>query len=604
MQMSMSLSLRLHQQLHLEIAMPSIQWSLVQAFQSGQAGPPPFVPPTFEEETFTPRLKLERRRIPDFESLGHVERMRRVDEANAMFRFAYTRGRDLDDGREKCYFKIPLLRDRNIMEDPEGIDRIKIRISRAEYERATAILAAVGEMERIARAIPYHGLYRTVTRHIRRDHGVQLGDIVLVSVDRGGRIPCLVLQRALGLPRMETLKVDQGGGALDEDRLREFTDRGTLRGKHALFVDSTVDSGRQIRVLERYFDAEPWRGRLGHRSWLVVGSNEYARTLAHHHNVNWGVDPDQTFEDNPDLMGIDYAHETHTKVVECPSEASETIRRCLLSVPDGWIYDADDIVAQIAEQRTEWERRQRVRRQAHRTEVAQARAEHGREVESWRRERAEARERGAIERALSRITASQRWHRALAAYQGLPEEPLPATVPNGNGHTFHNVLIVGRGRRDLSDAAVQFVADHLGPHCSLFAGTPDGNPGAVLRAVVGNPNVPTPEVRLYQPEHARRPDAETFAGVPVEYVGPDKDTMRRRMIADSHVVLALGGREGTLREVLMAIEAGKPTVLIEGYGPVSAYVLAMRRFQRKPNLRRAANLPEAVAAVLALPEAA
>ncbi|MBI4434242.1 hypothetical protein HY635_00255 [Candidatus Uhrbacteria bacterium] len=602
MQLSMRQSLQQHQQLHLQIAMPSLQWSLVQAFRSGQAGPPPFVPPTFEGETFEPRIRLERRRITDFESLSHVERMRRVDEANAVFRFAYTRGRDPKDGREKCYFKIPLLRDRNIMNDPEGIDRIKVRISRAEYERATAILAAVGEMERIARAIPYYGLSRAVTRHLQRNHGVQLGDIVLVSVDRGGRIPCLVLQRALGMASMETLKVDQGGGQLDEDRLREFVDRGTLRGKHALFVDSTVDSGRQIRVLERYLDEKPWREQLGHRSWSIVGSNECAENLPHHHNVNWGVDPDQTFEDNPDLMGIDYAHGTHTKVVERPSEASAAIRACLLAVPDGWIYDADDIERQIAEQRREWERRQRARRKAHRRTVVEGRAAHRQEVVTWRRERAEERERDAIERQLARITASRRWQQLVAAQSGTPEEALPESLPNGSSHVFHNVLIVGRGSRDLSDAAVQFVADHLGPHCSLFAGTPEGNPGAVLRAVLASNRVTTPEVRLYQPEHTR--GSETFGGAPITFVGPEKADMRRQMIADSHVILALGGREGTLREVLMAIEAGKPTVLIEGYGPVPACVFALRRFQRKPNLRRCANLPEAVATVLALPEAA
>ena len=97
------------------------------------------------------------------------------------------------------------------------------------------------------------GLYKTVITYLEKNYNVGLGAVVLVSIDRGGRIPCLVLQHALGLPSMESLKVDQGSGRLDEDKLREFEHKGVLRGKHVLFVDSTVDSGRQIRVLERYF---------------------------------------------------------------------------------------------------------------------------------------------------------------------------------------------------------------------------------------------------------------------------------------------------------------------------------------------------------------
>lgn len=591
----------LRQTLRLRVAMPELQWSLVHAFRSGD-GPPPYVPPTFEEEVFAPRLRLTRRQIPDFESLTHVERMRRVDAANAVFRFAYTRGRDLDDGRDKCYFKIPLLRDRSIMENPDGIEGIRIRISRAEYERATAILAAVGEMERIVRAIPYHGLYRAVSHHIRRGHAVSLRDVVLVAVDRGGRIPCLVLQRALGFASMATLKVDQGGGQLDEGRLRTFADPGLLREKHVLFVDSTVDSGRQIRVLERYFDDATWQSRLGHRSWSLVGSNEHAQNLAHHRNVNWGVDPDTTFEDHPDLMGVDYAPGSLTEVVECPSETSEAIRRSILAVPDGWIYDAGDIDEQIASQRREWERRQRERRATHRQAVRAARAEHRDDVAAYRQRRDAERQRNRLERNVARITASPRWQRAIA--QQPPEETLPTAVPNGTSHPFHNVLVIGRGQRDLPDASIQFIADQLGPHCSLFAGTPTGNPGAVLHAVLTSAKVPTPEVRLYQPEYARHGTSTPVGGILVTFVGPEKDDMRRQMIADSHVVLALGGHEGTLREALLALEMGKPTVLIDGYGSVPACVLAHARYRKMSNCIHCGSLASAVATILQMPLAA
>lgn len=597
----MQLSMGLHQRMELrltqriELALERVEWSLITALRRTGGALPPFVPPTFEEEEFTPRLKLERQRIPDFDALSHEERMHRIDAANEVFRFAYI-DVPAKPGGVACHYRIPFTRNCNT--DPATIAQ---RISHDAYVRATAILAAAGEAERIVRAIPYHGLLRAVTHRLQADHGVGLEDVVLVAIDRGGRIPCLVLMRALGLPTMQSLKVDQGGGQLDEDRLRALSDTDAFRGKHVLLVDSTVDSGRQIRVLERYFEDASWRSRLGHRSWSVIGSNEMGRDLLHHRNISWGVDPDRTFEDRPELMGIDYAPGTHTKVVECPSVTSEAIRTCLLAVPDGWVLtgDADQ---QIASQRTKWARRQRERRRAHHHAVRAARAQHREEVAALRRAEALERQRARIEDAIERITATPRWAELVQC--PLPAEVIPASLPNGTSHPFHNVLVVGRGQRDLPDASVQFVADQLGVHCSLFAGTADGNPGAVLQAVLTSARVPTPEVRLYQPEYARASVGERVGGVPVVFVGPEKDDMRRQMIADSHVVLAVGGATGTLREVLLALEAGTPTVLIDGYGPVPECVWSDRAFRKKPNLILCRSLVEAITTILALPVAA
>lgn len=602
--MSFGMSMSLGQRL-VVVSMPEIQWSLLQAFQNGIIGPPPYVEPTFEEEDFTPRLKLEQSRIEGFESLSHVERMRLVDEANEVFRFAYTRGIDEDEDKKKGYFKIPLLRDRNIVEAYDGIDKIKKRISRAEYERAIAMLESVGEMERIVRAIPYYGLYQTVIKHLRRSHKVGLEQTVLVSIDRGGRLPCIILRRALGLTEMYSLKVDQGCGQLDEDKLEEFAKKGTLQQKHVLFVDSTVDSGRQIRVLVKYFDSDTWRNRLGHSSWSIIGSNEYNRNLDRHCNVNWGVDPDNTFEDKPELMGIDYAHGTCTKVVECPTEASETIRKTLLAIPDGYIYVAAGVENQIEEQRKKWAERQKNRRTEHDQQVIKERAEHEKEVAEFKEqhkqakaEEAERRKREKVERKLEKITSSKRWKKLVADFTTLPEEPLPAVLPNGTNHAHHNVLVVGSGKQaDLPQNATQFVADNLGPHCSFFAGTPDGNPGAILKATLTSDKVAQPEVRLYQPSYMQGRADDSFGGVPIMFVG-EKDDMRRQMIADSNAVLTLGGAEGTLREVLLALDAGKPTVLIEGYGPVPAYVLSTKSLRQKPSLKPCKNLVEAVQTIM------
>lgn len=598
MQIRMVQSHRLEQRLQtkLQITMPQIQWSLVHAFNIGEAGPPPYVPPTFEEEVFEPRLKLERRAIVDFDTFDHVRQMRLVDEANEIFRFAYTHGRD-DNDNEKGYFKIPLRRDRNITDSEEGIDKIKLRISRAEYVLATAILHAVGEMERIARAVPYYGLYKSVITHLKKKFGVKLDKVVLVSIDRGGRIPCILLQAALGLLSMETLKVDQGGGQLDEDMLQQFEDRGTLRGKHVLFVDSTVDSGRQIRVLERYFDDASWKTKLAHVSWSIVGSNEDAENLSHHHNVNWGVDPDATFEDNPELMGVDYARGDCTKVVEVPSEASVAIRKCLLSVPAGFIYDADDIVEQINGQFREWHKHQAERKARQKVTVAAAKTEHDQEVETYRKDKAEQKVRDEVEREWSHITNTKRWKDAVAQASTISFENVPASIPNGVAHNLRNILVIGNGKQvDLSTEASNLIADTLGPYHSFFAGTPNGNPGTVLKTVLAR--IAKPEVRLYQPGYQEGKTDDSFGGVPVVFKGEEKTEMREQMVQDSHIALVLGGAEGTLRETLLALKLGKPSVMVNGWGPIPTYLLRSKKYTKLPHLKVCNNIAEAVQTIM------
>lgn len=601
MEMSMGLrlsqSIELSQKISISLTLPNIQWSLVQAFTSGQSGPPPYVEPTFETEEFEPRIRVTRTMIDGFTQLSHLERLRRIDESNKVFQFAYTRGRGDDDGRTLGYFKVPLLRNYNVKADD-----IRIRVKVAEYDLATAMVAAVGEMERIARAVRYLDLYKEVLAHLKR-MGAKLQDTVLVSVDRGGRIPCTLLQRALDVPSMLTLKVDQGsyGDGLDENRLREFSDRGDLRGKHVLFVDSTVDSGRQYRCLTRFFDEASWRTCLGHTGWSLVGSNEYGRNVGpKHQDINWGVDPDATFEDRPELMGIDYAPGSTTRVVECPSDASREIRACLLSVPDGWIYDAEDIGEQISHQRKLWTSRQQARHSEHRVKVDEARAAHQAEVKRSRAMNQHEKKEGQLERRLTRITASKAWRTLRVKFATLPEEtfsaPTSANAPGVHG----NVLIIGSGQQTLPATAASYVADALIPYCSLLAGTASGNPGAVLKAALQSKRSGAPEVRLYQPEDARNRADEQFGGVPVTFVGPDKGTMRRRMVSDASAVLALGGAEGTLREALLALEMGKPLILVRGYGAVAEYILGSKSLRNKASLTACDGLSDAIGQLITM----
>ncbi len=595
MSMSLSLGPRMEPQLTLSqqtivVAMPPIQWSLVSAFNTGSIDPPPYVPPNFEEAEFLPKLRLELRRVEDFELLTHASRMRAVDTLNRVFRFAYARGRNAHD-EEKGYYKIPLLRSRHV-----DADEIKIRITAAEYEYAVAVCTAVGDLERIARAVPYYALYTSVLQHLKR-MGATLSQTVLVAVDRGGRIPCLILQRALGVDTHYSLKVDQNGygDGLDLDRLTDFAERAIVRGKHVLFVDSTVDSGRQIQVLRQYFDDARWQSKLGHLGWSIVGSNEYGSAVAlNHTDLNWGVDPDVTFEDNPELMGVDYAPNNRTKTVECECVMSRAIRSRLLAVPDGYYYAADDIETQIVAQRAQWEARQLERQD----ELAKLRA---REREEYQKRKAELPTlrlsldpRDKLEARLVKMLASRRWKKSAARYAQLPEEDLILPLL-GIPATQKKVLIIGDGRREtLSDLSAQYVAMSLVPSAVLTAGTTGGNPGKVLGCAVhlfGDAST----AQVYAPEG----ETQLFSrGFTQRFVGQDKDQMRRQMIREADVVLALGGLTGTLREALIAFEHEKPLIVIDGYGPVADCLAENKVMRRRAHLIVCSDLIEAVSEAL------
>ena len=120
----------------------------------------------------------------------------------------------------------------------------------------------------------------------------------------------------------------------------------------------------------------------------------------------------------------------------------------------------------------------------------------------------------------------------------------------------------------------------------------------MLRATMASTRVAKAEVRLYQPGREGNPSV-SFGGVPVTFVS-DKEAMRQRMIADAHVVLVLGGQEGTLREVLLSFDLGKPVIIIRGYGPVATYVLGTKRLASRSNCIVAENLRAAAEKILSM----
>jgi len=543
MSLTLGHSLRLEHKLVITVKPPAPPpWSMVEAFKEGDI-----------------RCAFPKRSIADFERMPLEDRLETVDRANAVFRFAYTRGED-QYGREAGYYKIPLLRDYNV-----DIEDIQVRISRRQYLRATCILEGAGRLQRIVRAIPYSQIRKDILGYLSCE-GVNPEDAVIVGIDRGGRVPALVVKEALGHHVAYFLKVDQGGGAISEERLDDMARRGALKGKRVLFIDSTVDSGRQISALEPYFDDAGWKEKLGHTGWVVVGSNENGETLSNHLNINWGVDPDKTFEDDPLLMGVDYADGSHTRVKPAPSKIASEIRKALREVPQGYVLDLTEI----------------------------RNAMHGMTDEQ-----------GASE-AVARITSTRGWRRALLAYERNGRQPeqiaeFPKRASNG---VYRKVLaVIGTGSScDLSYSEAEYVALALAPRYFFHVGTPMGNPGQLIRAVHDHGFRPS-DLTLFQPGYTQPEnpaDTTEERGHLTHYAGETKMEFRQKLVESASVVLALGGGNGTLAEAMLALYAGKPLIVVRGYGAVGRYFASSKRFRSMNNLHLVDSVQAAVAKAVEL----
>ena len=63
---------------------------------------------------------------------------------------------------------------------------------------------------------------------------------------------------------------------------------------------------------------------------------------------------------------------------------------------------------------------------------------------------------------------------------------------------------------------------------------------------------------------------------------------------DCDAILALGGREGTLREVILGLATEKPVYVITDYGAVSYVAANYRTLRKDPNLKLVKSIPSAV----------
>lgn len=555
MSMSMGMAPRLTQTIRMvqELRLPSVlgnpNWRPVEVFKC-KGGKP---------------LYLKTIQLP-VEGLSPDERFALIDKANAVFHYRYDAERD-ERGRIH-YFRIPLMRDSNI-----SIEDIREKISKSEFGWASAILEGAGEMQRIVRAVHYGRIRGTILGYLTAI-GVDLSDIVLVSVDRGGRLPTLITQQALGLDKIHTLKVDQGGRGVDEERWGQFVREETFRGKYIVFVDSTVDSGRQIEILNRRLEEENMKEDLGYKGWVVVGSNEEGKKLNEHHlNINWGVDPDETFEDNENMMGLQYDPDSHSKIMEGPTPLSAAIRRAFLEIPQGVGLDVRPEVIQ--------------RHQAIRALLKKELAH------------------------LKVVTRSRDWSRATEQEKlgvkpdlGVTADGVKALEENlnamynrlGDGKTVDvspekRVLVVGSGGKagGLEEAEAAFIALSVLPHFHLLVGTKKGIPGAVRNAFMACEAVKG-VATLYEKEADEDISSEHF-GLPV---GGMASQRRLEMILRADAILVLPGGVGTLLEARMALLAEKPVIVVRGWGAVARYLITVKPWRDNPNLYVADSLPEAM----------
>ncbi|MBX7138735.1 MAG: hypothetical protein K1X83_12200 [Oligoflexia bacterium] len=524
--MSMSLGFSLSPRLSLghRLTLPSNNWSLVDAYLG-------------EGDTSA----FSKIRMEEWENLPIEERLHRVDQANQVFRFTYVRSDHEAEGRRK-YYKVPLLRNGNL-----DIDEIKIPISKQEYLRCAAILNNAGRLQRIVRAVSYTHVREEILKHLNAAN-CGIDDSVIVGIDRGGRVPVHIVKAALGASQCHFLKVDQQGAGINPGYLQKLLESGVFRDKYLLFVDSTVDSGRQVRAIADCFKSPEFARLANLRGWVVVGSNENGEQLPHHLNINWGLDPDQSFEDNPLLMGVDYGVErTLTRGVG--SRTSSSIRRALNEVPQGVLLDLSTAEQMVG-------------------------ARLGLEFSAVARE-------------------SATWRKLLARdwHSRTPMEISEMPSPLGLTNKAALALIGTSAHSDLGADELCYLARGLGSDFTLMAGTHHGNPGAVL-AAASREFPAAPRVLLQMESESDVLEDPQFATVRCH--GRDKQEFREYMILTCRAALVLGGAGGTLSEALCALYAGKPVVAMPQHGPVGAFLASSRKLKGWPNLHLVGSIKEAV----------
>lgn len=73
--------------------------------------------------------------------------------------------------------------------------------------------------------------------------------ITFVGIERGGRLPALLLKAITGAREIRGLSINQSGVKLNEEELQKIIDEAKNSGHHLLFIDTATEDGRQEYII-------------------------------------------------------------------------------------------------------------------------------------------------------------------------------------------------------------------------------------------------------------------------------------------------------------------------------------------------------------------
>ncbi|MBU2099804.1 phosphoribosyltransferase domain-containing protein [Candidatus Micrarchaeota archaeon] len=151
---------------------------------------------------------------------------------------------------------------------------------------------------------------------------LSLNNVVFVGNDIGGRIPALVVRKALNLPFMQFVRVSFEKP--DYNYIANAARNGKWKGKTVIFVDSTINSGHQVRSLKDFFDSRTVES-LGIKGWKLMAHGELADL-----NIDYGFDKAKGreewyfFEDRPNVIGVNQRSDAALRLMARKGRQGET----------------------------------------------------------------------------------------------------------------------------------------------------------------------------------------------------------------------------------------------------------------------------------------
>jgi len=153
-------------------------------------------------------------------------------------------------------------------------------------------------------------------------------DVIFVGVDRGGRIPTLLLRKALGIKDVQFLRLGRGEVSPFFHYILNMAKKGKWKGKVVLFVDSTAKTGHQRQQIKDFFNSRAGKS-IGVKGWRLVAEGPKADW-----KIKWGFGGKKDtgwhfFEDLDTVLGTTPAMlaESKLKVVKTKGKTPKEVRQ-------------------------------------------------------------------------------------------------------------------------------------------------------------------------------------------------------------------------------------------------------------------------------------